>query len=113
MQILSYTPVENPTSAFQGSLSVFLPEYGNIIVSDVAYFVKGDNRWLSWPSKATKDIPKKYIPYFQIQDQKTNRRLLEDLLENFDQWLTQTSAIAPPKIATSSGQKTFDEQIPF
>jgi hypothetical protein len=75
MKILKWTPypADRGPSAFQGTFTLQVPQWHNLIVEEMSYFKKGDNRWVSFPARSYQgqDGQKKYFHYARFEDRQT------------------------------------------
>ena len=90
MKVIRFNPFEKGT--MRGFLTLGVDKWG-ISICDIAYHVKGDQRWLSLPSKAyEKDGATKYAPYIRFDTIELRDAFLAKALEVLDKHLSGMQA---------------------
>jgi hypothetical protein len=86
MEILKYKSVKK--NSFEASFDLKIPKWGNFIIREMGYFVKDNQRWVSYPSKQYEsDGKKKYYPYCTFEDIEMNKKFMEQVLLAIDKYL--------------------------
>jgi hypothetical protein len=108
MEILSFRK-STSESAKVGSFSLLLPEWRNFIIHDMAYFVKDNRHWVTFPQKQyEKDGQKKYFTLNTFQDFNEAKIFLHDVLELLKDYLKQQG-----EQAFETQEHKSQENLPF
>jgi len=98
--------------SLKGFLSLKIPtEYDSLIIRDVSYFEKEDQKWLSFPSKeyVKKDGKKAWIGHLYFENKDYREAFQKDALEALDAYRNNV-AIAASETAKNNDQ---DDELPF
>ena len=78
--ITRFTKQEKPV--LKAFFSIQIPQYAGLCVNDLAYFEKGDQRWISYPQKPyEKDGEKKYANVVFFEEKAMQNVILQALDE--------------------------------
>jgi hypothetical protein len=62
LEILKYKDVNR--GSLRGTFDLKVPKWGGFVIRDMAYFEKGDQKWVAFPTRAYEDGgEKKFYPY--------------------------------------------------
>jgi hypothetical protein len=121
VEICQYRTVKKE-GIFKATFSVVIHPHGQKIL-DCRYFVKGDNRWFSFPQKeiVSKDGEEKsYIPYVSYLDKEYLEILKEEILSQLKEISmepsyakTQNPASRGTKSALQNQSSSLFEELPF
>jgi DNA-binding cell septation regulator SpoVG len=91
IEVIHFKKVEKNT--LKGFISVKVPKWGDFVISDILYFQKDAQRWISFPSKTVeKDGEKKFYPYNHFKNSANMKLFQEKVFEALDKYLeTQKS----------------------
>lgn len=104
MKILSYKPIAK--GFLLGICNVELPS--GMEVREVTIFQKGDNRWISFPSrKYQKDGKDQFFPLIRLDAEKM-KKFQTQLLDALDTWISDNPIIAP-----AESKQQLEEELPF
>lgn len=104
MKILSYKPISK--GFLLGMCNVELPS--GLEIREITIFQKGDNRWISFPSrKYQKDGKDQYYPYLRLDAEKM-KKFQTQLLDALDTWVRENPIIAP-----NESKEILEEELPF
>jgi hypothetical protein len=107
IEIVNYKPSEHQYR--KGSFSIKIPKWGNFLIHELSYFKKGDQRWITFPSRAyEKDGEKKYFPFNSFEDALMKKSFQEKVLGALDKYLATNGQDNPKQADFFS-----DEKIPF
>ncbi len=83
IEILKFKSVSK--NSLQGFLDIKVPKWGGFIIREIGYFRKGDQRWISFPSRVyEKDGEKKYHNYNLFEDAKVMQEFQKKVIEALD-----------------------------
>ncbi len=89
-------------------INIKIKKWGNFLINDISYFKKGDQRWISFPSRQyEKDGVKKYAPYCRFEDSEMMQSFQEIILKSIDKWIQDH-----PENKVEAAEK-FNEEFPF
>jgi hypothetical protein len=101
IEIVNYKPANHEVK--QGSFNIKISKWGNFLIRELSYFKKGNQRWISFPSRSyEQDGKKKYYAFNGFEDQKTFLSFQEKVFESLDAYLS--SHIQKP---------IEEEEVPF
>lgn len=95
MKILKFKPypADRGPSALQGTFTLQVPQWHNVIIEEMSLFQKGTNRWVAFPSRAyqSQDGAKKYFHYARFEEQQTMRDFSHAVCKALDAYLAAQS----------------------
>jgi hypothetical protein len=103
-EITHYKPINK--GSLQGTFNLKVLKWGNFIIRDMSYFVKGEKKWVSFPSRIyQKDGETKYFPYMAFEDQEMQKTFQSKVMEALEAVIKTES----PRVITDMQQG----EIPF
>lgn len=79
MEIVQYRPIKK--NSLEAMISLSVPKWGDFIIRDICYFVKGNRQWVSFPSRMYEvNGEKKYWSYMAFKDPANDRLFKEKVL---------------------------------
>jgi len=95
--------------SMKASFNLLIPKWGYFIIRDICLFEKGNQRWVSFPSKVVeKDGQKKYFSYFTFQNQETLKQFQEKVLQAIDIYLQKHPEGTPQEKQSSDPHELKD-----
>src|SRR5438105_15608756 len=114
IEVMSFKQMDK--GSLKGFLSLKIPtEYDALIIRDVSYFEKEDQKWISFPSKEymKKDGKKSWIGHLYFESKDYREAFQKDALEALDTYrMNAFNATLEAKKAEREGQDIEDE-LPF
>lgn len=106
IEIVNFKSIQK--NYLQGMITIKIPKWGNFIIHDISYFVKGDNRWISFPCKSYQNEGKtKYFHLNRFEAADMMKTFQGKVLESLDKYLLEN------KIEQKTEQKDNQEQQPL
>lgn len=92
IEILNFKKVDKNT--LQGFIDIKIPKWGGFYIREMMYFKKGNQRWITFPSRAyEKNGEKKFYAYNGFEDFKTNNEFQVSILKSLDIYLEKNPVI--------------------
>jgi hypothetical protein len=114
MQITNYKEVNR--GFLIGRFNLHLPEFHNLIIREMTYFVKGGARWIGFPQREyEKDGEKRYFPYLTFQKSEFTETFRDEVIKALDSYFSANKSATPYPAAgqaTPAPQPT-QEELPF
>ncbi len=97
------------------TFSIKFPDWFGLTIKDMNYFVKGNNRWISFPQKMFEvDGEKKYFSFVSFERFDTMKQLQKEVLAELDKENRSIESSVTPSVAPSVKKlDAFEDQIPF
>ena len=102
-----------------GTFSVKMKKWGHFIIKEMSYFKKGDQRWVSFPSRQYEaDGKKKYFPYVGFETMEVTKDFQTHVLKALDEYIAK-NPIQVQEQTQSPAQKQYsftekdENEIPF
>lgn len=94
MKIIKYNPNKNPNSVLQAFFTIQVPQWHNVIIEEMQYFKRGDNRWVAFPAKKyERDGQTKYFHYIHLENSVTYRAFSAAVCKAIDNFLLQGPSV--------------------
>lgn len=94
-----------------GTFSIRVPKWGGFIIQECSYFEKGNQRWISFPSRPyEKDGVKKYFHFNRFEDPKMMVKFQESVIKAIDE-LIEKNKNSPKEPQEKEEPKQID--FPF
>lgn len=95
IEIIQYKPINK--GSLQGTFSICVEKWGNLVIRDMGYFKKENNRWITFPAKMwEKDGEKKYMVYLNFKETNTMKNFQEKVLQQLDLFIKNNSEYLKP-----------------
>lgn len=112
MEITAYKPIKKGT--LEAIVSVSVPKWGDFIIREMCYFVKGSQQWVSFPSKMYEhNGEKKYWSYMAFKDQSTDKVFKDKVVAAIQGHVALNGDEQFPKSANAPSQQQENSDVPF
>lgn len=96
MKVLKYKEINR--NSLRGTFDLKIDKWGGFIIRDMSFFQKGNNRWISFPSRPyDKDGEKKYYNLNLFENPETMREFQSKALQSLDQYLATAPEFSQPE----------------
>lgn len=107
IEITKYKAVEKGTLV--AFLDIKIQKWGNFFIRDITYFIKGDMRWISFPSQQyKKDDTTKYKPYNGFEEDSIQKKFQEKVMEAIDEYTARQ-----PQQQEGEESNQNESELPF
>jgi len=106
IEITHYKAVNR--NSLLATFSIKVQKWGDAIIRDMNLFQKGNQKWISFPSRAYEvDGQKKYFSYFGFVDIEMQKKFLEKVMEALEEHIKKNEILDAPV------QGDIFEEVPF